>query len=204
MKLGIIGGTFNPIHIGHLIIAEEVYNVHSLSKVIFIPVSLPPHKDITDLVDTMHRYQMVYEAIRGVDHFEVSDVEIKRNGKSFTIDTIRLVMNAYSNDCEIFLIIGADSLNELNTWKNIKLISEMCNIVAINRPGYNIKTIKNLGKILEKDVVLDIKKRMVHIPPVGISSTEIRNRLKKGYSVRYWTPLSVEEYIRKHKLYIGQ
>lgn len=201
MKLGILGGSFNPIHIGHLLIAEEVYNTHNLSKVIFIPVNLPPHKNVEDLAKPLHRYQMVYEAIKDVDYFEVSDVEIKSNKKSFTIDTVRFILNSYSNDCEIYLIIGADSLNELNTWKNIKLLSEMCKIVAINRPGYDIKAIDNLEKILNKDIVSDIKKHMVHIPPIGISSTEIRARLKRDCSIRYWTPLSVEEYIMKHRLY---
>ncbi|MGR3320091.1 MAG: nicotinate-nucleotide adenylyltransferase [Candidatus Anammoxibacter sp.] len=201
MKLGILGGSFNPIHIGHLLIAEEVYNVHNLSKVIFIPVNLPPHKDVNGLVEPMHRYQMVKEAIKGIGHFEVSDAEIKRTGKSFTIDTIRFILNAYGNDCEIYLIIGADSLNELQTWKNIKMISEMCKIVTINRPGYNIDALDDLENILSKDGVANIKKLMVHIPPVSISSTEIRNKLKNGYSIKDWTSLAVNEYIKKHRLY---
>ena len=202
MKLGILGGTFNPIHIGHLIIAEEVYNAHGLTKVIFIPVNLPPHKNVKNIVEPIHRYQMVQEAIKGVDHFEVSDIEINRNGKSFTIDTVKSILKSYNNNCKIYLIIGADSLNELNTWKGIKLLSEMCKIVAIDRPGYNIEAIDEKKINLNKDVVSDIKKRIVHIPLVGISSTEIRNRIKKGCSIHYWTPLSVEKYIKKHGLYI--
>ncbi|MGR3176874.1 MAG: nicotinate-nucleotide adenylyltransferase [Candidatus Anammoxibacter sp.] len=201
MKLGILGGSFNPIHIGHLLIAEEVYNVHNLSKVIFIPVNLPPHKDVNGLVEPMHRYQMVKEATKGIGHFEVSDAEIKRTGKSFTIDTIQFILNAYGNKCEIYLIIGADSLNELKTWKNIKMISEICKIVTINRPGYNIDALDDLENILSKDGVANIKKLMIHIPPVDISATEIRNNLKNGYSIKDWTPLAVNEYIKKHLLY---
>ena len=201
MKLGILGGSFNPIHIGHLLIAEEVYNVHNLSKVIFIPVNLPPHKDVNGLVEPMHRYQMVKEATKGISHFEVSDAEIRRTGKSFTIDTIQFILNAYGNKCEIYLIIGADSLNELKTWKNIKMISEICRIVTINRPGYNIDALDDLENILSKDGVANIKKLMIHIPPVDISATEIRNNLKNGYSTKDWTPLAVNEYIKKHRLY---
>ncbi|MGR3220741.1 MAG: nicotinate-nucleotide adenylyltransferase [Candidatus Anammoxibacter sp.] len=201
MKLGIIGGSFNPIHIGHLLIAKEVYNVHNLLKIIFIPVNLPPHKDANGLAEPTHRYRMVKEATKEIDHFEVSDVEIKRSGKSFTIDTIRFILNAYGSECEIYLIIGADSLNELKTWKNIKMISEMCKIVVINRPGYNIDTMDDLENILSKDEVANIKKLMVHIPPVDISSTEIRNRLKNGNSITDWTPVAVNEYIKKHRLY---
>ena len=201
MKLGILGGSFNPIHIGHLLIAEEVYNVHNLSKVIFIPVNLPPHKDVNGLVEPMHRYQMVKEATKGISHFEVSDAEIRRTGKSFTIDTIQFILNAYGNKCDIYLIIGADSLNELKTWKNIKMISEICKIVTINRPGYNIDALDDLENILSKDGVANIKKLMIHIPPVDISATEIRNNLKNGYSTKDWPPLAVNEYIKKHRLY---
>lgn len=201
MKLGILGGSFNPIHIGHLIIAEEVYNVHNLSKVIFIPVNLPPHKDANNLAKPIHRYNMVREAIGNLKYLEVSDIEIKRQGKSFTIDTIRLIQKAYGASSEIFLIIGADSVNELDAWKEIKSLSEMCKFIIINRLGYSVQNLENLEKILDKEKVSCIKNNMVYAPPIGISSTEIRKRLKNGQSIKFWTSPAVEDYIKKHKLY---
>ena len=202
MKLGILGGTFNPIHIGHLLIAEEAYKVHELSTVIFISVNTLPHKDVRELASTIDRYQMVKEAIKGVDHFSVSDIEIKRTGKSFTIDTIKSIRHLHNEDCEVYLIIGADSLKEIDTWKDITALVKICKIVTINRPGHKITSFENLEKVLGKNVTSDIDKNMINIPPVGISSTEIRNRVKTGNSIRYWTPYSVEEYIKKHKLYL--
>lgn len=202
MKIGILGGTFNPIHIGHLIIAEEVYNVHNLSKIVFIPVNHPPHKDVNKLVDSSHRYQMVKEAINKFNYFEVSDVEIKRKGKSFTIDTIKILQEQYGPDSDLFLIIGADSLNELNTWKEIKLLTEMCKFVVVNRPEYDITDLQHLENIFDKNTVSGIKNRMVQIPPVGISSSDIRERIKNGNSIQFWTPDPVNNYIKQHKLYL--
>ena len=202
MKLGILGGTFNPIHIGHLLMAEEAYNVHQLSKVIFIPVSTPPHKDVMDLASTIDRYQMVKEAIKDIDYFSVSDIEIKRTGKSFTIDTVKSIIHSHNGDCEVYLIIGADSLKELDAWKDIAVLAKICKIVTINRPEHKITSFKNLKEVLGKKITSDINSNMINIPPIGISSTEIRSRVKTGKSIKYWTPSSVEEYIKKHKLYL--
>ncbi len=203
MKIGILGGTFNPIHIGHLIIAEEVYIARSLSKIIFIPVNKPPHKNANNLVDSTHRYQMISEAIKGVDHFEVSDIEIKREGKSFTIDTIMSLRNQYGPDSELYLIIGGDSLSELNTWKDVKLLSDMCKFIVVNRPEYDTNCAKNLKNVLEPGLLSALVDDMVEIPPIGISSTAIRKRLVNRGSIRFWTPTKVEDYIEKHRLYLS-
>ncbi len=202
MKIGILGGTFNPIHLGHLIIAEEALNFHNLSKVIFMPVNQPPHKNAAGLTKSEHRYNMVKEAIKGLKHFDVSDIEINRKGKSFTIDTVRMVRKQLGGDCEIYLIIGADSVNELNTWKDIELLMEMCKFIVLNRPENGTADTMTFDKIMDKDKAIEMKKLMVGIPPIGISSTEIRKRLKTGGSVRFWTPPGVINYIRKHKLYL--
>ena len=139
-RIGILGGTFNPIHMGHLIMAEEVCKHHHLSKVIFIPTYIPPHKYTDDLTDARHRYQMAKEAINENDKFEVSDLEIKRKGRSYTIDTVREILGHYGEECEVFLIIGADSLNELELWKDIKKLSQLCHFVIVNRPGFSTDT----------------------------------------------------------------
>ncbi len=202
-RIGILGGTFNPIHIGHLIMAEEVCKHHQLSKVLFIPAYIPPHKSALDLADAHHRYQMVKEAIRGNEKFEVSDFEIKREVKSYTIDTVQDLINFYGKDCEVFLIMGSDSLNELELWKDIKKLSQLCHFVIVNRPGYSTEVPIGLIDIIGNDNVLDMEKLKIEIPPVGISSTDIRKRLKEGSGVNGLVPPCVEAYIRKHGLYFS-
>ena len=133
MDIGIFGGSFNPIHIGHLIVAEEVFQLRALSKVIFIPTGLSPHKESRDLIGSFHRFQMVKDAISNNEHFEVSDIEIKRSGKSYTIDTIRSFKEIYGKKHNLYLIMGTDMLNEISTWKDISILSETCHFIVVNR-----------------------------------------------------------------------
>ncbi|MFQ5965746.1 MAG: nicotinate-nucleotide adenylyltransferase [Candidatus Scalinduaceae bacterium] len=200
-RIGILGGTFNPIHVGHLIMAEEVCKHHQLSKVLFVPAYIPPHKSVVDLADAHHRYQMAKEAIRGNEKFEVSDFEIKREVKSYTIDTVQDLLKLYGKDSDVFLIMGADSLNELELWKDIKKLSELCHFVIVNRPGFSTDVSSNLADIIGKDKMSDIERLKVEIKPVGISSTDIRKRLKEGVDISNLVPSCVEAYIREHGLY---
>jgi len=200
-RIGVFGGTFNPIHVGHLVMAEEVYNCHHLSKVLFIPAYIPPHKSVADLADAHHRYQMVREAISRNENFEVSDFEIRREVKSYTIDTVKELLNLYGKDCEVFLILGADSLNELELWRDIKKLSQLCHFVIVNRPGFSTEISNRLTDIIGKDNVLDMERLKVQISPIGISSTDIRKRLREGAGVSGLVPPCVEVYIRKHGLY---
>ncbi len=200
-RIGVFGGTFNPIHAGHLIIAEEVYDYHNLSKVLFIPANIPPHKYAEDLVDARHRYKMVEEAIRGNDKLEVSDFEIKRDGKSYTIDTVQDVLRSYGRDCEIFLIMGADSLSELELWKDVKELSQLCHFVVVNRPECTVDVPNSLAGVVGSDTVSEIERLKVQISPIGISSTDIRKRLREGADVSGLVPSCVEAYIREHGLY---
>ena len=212
MKLGILGGSFNPIHIGHLIIAEEVYQYHHLSKVLFVPLGRPPHKMPSDLADASHRYEMVRQAISGNDHFEISDTEIKRMGKSYTIDTVESIIRLHEGRCELYLIIGDDTLQELPSWKDVKRLSTLCHFVTVNRPtptltlppawGREEREIwAQLEEILGSEKVSEMTQLRVEIPSIGISSTDIRKRLKTGRAIKYLVPSCVEEYIIKHKLY---
>jgi nicotinate-nucleotide adenylyltransferase len=200
-RIGVFGGTFNPIHAGHLVIAEEVYDYHHLSTVLFIPANIPPHKYAEDLVDARHRYKMVEEAIRGNDKLKVSDFEIKREGKSYTIDTVQDVLRSYGRDCEIFLIIGADSLSELELWKEVKELSQLCHFVVVNRPEYSVDVPDSLASVVGNDTVSEIERLKVQISPIGISSTDIRKRLREGADVSGLVPSCVEAYIREHGLY---
>jgi nicotinate-nucleotide adenylyltransferase len=200
-KIGILGGTFNPIHMGHLIMAEEVCKHHHLSKVFFIPAYIPPHKYVNDLADARHRYQMAKEAVNENDKFEISYLEIRREGKSYTIDTVHEILGHYGEECEVFLIIGADSLNELELWKDIKKLSQLCHFVIVNRPGFSTDTSPRLAELIGNDSILDIEKLRIEIEPVGISSTEIRKRLKDRIEIKGLVPECVEAYIREHGLY---
>ena len=200
-KVGILGGTFNPIHMGHLIMAEEVCRHHNLSRVIFIPAYIPPHKYVEDLANANQRYQMVQHAIKEISKFEVSYLEIKREGKSFTIDTVQEILHHYGEDSDIFLIMGADSLNELELWKDIKKISQLCHFVIVNRTGYNTEPSARLVEIIGKDKVSDMERLRLTIEPVGISSTDIRKRINDGVEIKNLVPKCVEVYIKEHGLY---
>ena len=199
-RIGILGGTFNPIHTGHLIMAEEVCKNHHLSKIIFIPTYIPPHKYVNDLVDAHHRYQMIKAVISGISKFEVSDLEIVREGKSYTIDTIQEILSHYGEDSEIYLIMGADSLNELELWKNIKKLAQLCHFVIANRPGFKTEASDRLVEIIGSDNILDIERLKVDISPVDISSTNIRKKANDGVQIKGLVPECVEAYIKEHNL----
>ncbi len=200
-RIGILGGTFNPLHMGHLIMAEEVCKRHHLSKVIFIPAYIPPHKYVDDLTDAGHRYQMTKEAINKNDKLEVSDLEIKRKGRSYTIDTVQEILAHYGEECEVFLIIGADSLNELELWKDIKRLSQLCHFVIVNRPGYSTDASTRLVELIGNNNILDMERLRIEIKPVGISSTDIRKRINDGIEIKGLVPECVEAYIKEHGLY---
>ena len=210
MDIGIFGGSFNPIHIGHLIVAEEVFQLRGLSKVIFMPAGISPHKESSDLTDSFHRYQMVKSAISDNEHFEVSDIEIKRSGKSYTIDTIRILRERYGEEHKLYLIMGTDMINEISTWKDIDTLSMKCRFIMVNRAsiptnGISKSPFPECGirgiKVFSDEKIAEIERLKVTIPPIGISSTEIRDRLRSGRSIRYLVPHCVEDYIKTHNLY---
>ncbi|HHT9124490.1 MAG TPA: nicotinate-nucleotide adenylyltransferase [Candidatus Brocadiia bacterium] len=201
VRLGILGGSFNPIHIGHLIVAEEVYRCHRLSKVLFVPLGYPPHKTPSDLADASHRYEMVKEAINGNPHFEISDIEIKRTGKSYTIDTVESILGLYKGRCELYLIMGDDTLQELPSWKDVKRLLTLCHFVTVNRQESMPDIGTRLAGILGDEKVSEMAQLRVEIPTIGISSTDIRARIKNGQGIKYLVPSCVEAYIMEKKLY---
>ncbi len=200
-KIGIFGGTFNPIHMGHLIMANEVCKHHHLSKIIFMPTYIPPHKYVDDLVAAQYRYEMIKAAISGKSTLKVSGIEIKREGKSYTIDTILEILKRYGEDCEIYLIMGADSLNELELWKEIKKLSQLCHFVIVNRPGFKTEASARLLEIVGSTSLLDLERLRIEINPVDISSTNIRKRVNDGDEIEGLVPKCVEAYIKEHGLY---
>lgn len=190
--LGMLGGTFNPIHYGHLRIAEKVQKVLGLKEIIFVPSARPPHKSESGLPSPKDRYEMVKLAIAKYPFFSISDIELKRRGKSWTIDTVRTFKKFYPK-FKIYFIIGADTLSEIPTWKDYKKLLKICRFVVINRPGYSIKVSKMLN------IIGNFIK--VKIPGINISSTEIRKRIKDRESIKKLVPEDVEKYIENKRLY---
>ncbi len=187
MKIGILGGTFNPIHIGHLILAEEVREKLELDKIIFVPVYLPPHKMNGDIASAAHRHKMIKLAIKPNKYFSVSDAEIKRNGRSYTIDTLKEFNRAYPKD-ELYFIIGSDLLKYLEEWKDLSEIIKMVKFIVATRPGYPLEKIPSYISTIP-------------IRAVDISGFEIREAIKKDKSFRYLVPDAVSKYILKKRLY---
>lgn len=187
MKIGILGGTFNPIHIGHLILAEEVREKLRLDKIIFVHTNLPPHKDAVNIASSHLRLNMLKLAIKGNKHFLVSDIEIKRPGRSYTIDTIREFKNKYPND-EFYFIIGSDLVKYIEAWKDLSEIIKMVKFIAATRPGYPLE------KIPEYIQKLGIR-------AVDISGFSVRECIKENNSFRYLVPEAVFNFINKRKLY---
>lgn len=196
-RIGIYGGTFNPIHFGHLITAEAVREEFHLHKIIFVPTANPPHKT-SDVLDAHHRYAMTALAILNNPYFIISDVELKREGYSYTIDTIRHFKEEYGEDTNFFFIAGTDTIHELPTWKYIHELLKLCHFVGATRPDGS-ETIDNIidyfGRLgTEKIHRLDT-------PELEISSTDLRARLRSGRSVRYMIPSAVIEYIKDNEIY---
>jgi len=187
MKIGILGGTFNPIHIGHLILAEEAREKLILDKIIFVPTYLPPHKDNSDIAPANDRLAMVKLAISGNRYFSISGLEIKRDGRSYTIDTIKEFKTIYPND-DLYFIIGSDLLKYLDEWKDLVEIIKMVKFIVATRPGYPLEKIPAYIST-------------VAIRAVDISGFEIRRCVKENKSFRYLVPEPVYKYIIKNKLY---
>ena len=201
-KIGIMGGTFNPIHNGHLVTAQEALSQFKLDKVIFIPTGNPPHKIENEVASAEDRYIMTVIATSSNSNFFVSRMEIDRKGKSYTIDTVRQLRKIYGKNLLLYFITGADAILEILTWKNTGEIVSLCKFIAATRPGYNLSRIEDLRKRLSgKARAIDKKIYVMEIPALSISSTDIRNRVRHNRPIDYLLPEGVSNYILKHGLY---
>ncbi|NPV29272.1 MAG: nicotinate-nucleotide adenylyltransferase [Firmicutes bacterium] len=195
-RIGIMGGTFDPIHYGHLVTAEAAREKYGLERVIFVPSGHPPHKDAREVTDFWHRYLMVLLAVVSNPYFEVSRMEYDRGGVTYTIDTVREFRRLYGAGTELFFITGADAILEILTWKQPEELLAMCRFIAATRPGYDLRQLNSLlGEFYQGAV------SVLEIPMLSISSSDLRRRVKTGLSIKYLVPEPVEFYIFQNGLY---
>jgi len=188
MRIGIFGGTFDPVHNGHIYLARKICQKLSLDKLIFIPTYIPPHKKGIKVTQARHRYNMLKLAVSGNKIFKISDIEIKRKGRSYSVETLRRLRKKYGKKAELFFITGSDSLKELDKWKNLPEILRLCRFVVVERPGFKIKD-------PPKDFII------LKINAKNISSTDIRNRIKANKPLGQLIPGLVEAYIYSRDVY---
>ncbi len=197
-NIGILGGTFNPIHIGHLIIAQDAQEQLCLDCVRFVPCADPPHKDVNPVALAEHRLQMVQLAINDNPLFEVDDIEVRRGGKSFTVDTIT-AYNESEPEANFFFIIGSDSLLDLHLWKKIDQLTSMCTIVTVTRPGFEPELPRS--EKISQATAQTLRSHILVGHTCEIASSEIRFRVAHNKSIRYLVPNAVVNYMKVHNLY---
>jgi nicotinate-nucleotide adenylyltransferase len=195
MRLGLFGGTFDPIHLGHLILAEQCRESCALDRVWFVVAGAPPHKR-GGRTPVAHRLEMVRIAIAGHPNFAVSEIEASRPGPHYSVETLESIRREQPND-ELFFLIGADSLADLPTWRDPIRIAQLATVVVVNRPGIEEVDPASLPGFGPGSHPLV----SVTVPPIGIASTDLRRRLAEGRSIRYQVPRGVEAYIEAQKLY---
>ena len=198
MDIGVLGGTFDPVHLGHLIIAEEVREQLKLDKVLFVPSAHPWLKEKRIITPAEHRVSMLRLALSSNPHFQISMVDVEREGPSYTVDTLSDLKRQFGDSVSFFFIMGWDSLRDLHLWKDPARIIQQCRLVAVGRPGSAKPRLSALEAVLP-----GISKRLLLLqkPLIGISSSEVRQRVARGLSIKYLVPEVVEGYIREKGLY---
>jgi nicotinate-nucleotide adenylyltransferase len=200
MRLGIFGGSFDPVHYGHLLLAESCREQCGLDAVWFVPAAVPPHKQSRKLSSDADRVEMLRLAIGGHDAFSVSTWEIDRGGVSYTVDTLQKLHDEDPSR-ELFLLMGADSLADLPTWRKPERICSLAIPAVVRRNGSPEPDYAILSKLMSPERSALARQHFVETPLIDLSSTEIRNRVAAGKSIRYRTPRAVEKYIETHGLY---
>ena len=199
-KLGLMGGTFDPIHQGHLVAAEAVRTGFGLDKVIFIPSGQPPHKTEKAITPKETRFLMTELATVTNPYFEVSPLELTRSGFSYSADTVSYMRNQMDEGGELYFITGVDAVMEILTWKKIDVLFAGCTLIAATRPGFRPEVMRErLGKQLKPEYMEKVI--TIEVPAMAISSTDIRDRVAKRRSIKYLVPETVEQYIYKLGLY---
>ncbi len=191
MRLGVFGGTFDPVHVGHLIAAEQAREQLCLDRVLFVTAGQPWLKAHSPVTPARHRARMVELAVRGNPHFEASAMELERDGPTYTVDTLEEV--AAGSDAELYLVVGADAASEIDRWHRPRRVLQLATVAVLTRPGVAggiPASLEGVGRWVS-----------VECPPIGVSATEVRARVGSGRSVRYVVSDAVREYINEHGLY---
>lgn len=199
IRIGIMGGTFDPVHYGHLVTAEGARCQFALDHVLFLPSGKPPHKSLKKVSSPEHRYMMTVLATLTNPHFEVSRIDIDREGMSYTIDTLMIMREQYGPRAELFFITGADAVFEIMNWKDADKLLKISHFIGATRPGFSLEELP-----VETQLWVDKHEDRFHVlkvPAMAISSTNIRERVKNGHSIRYLVPEPVEHYILRNRLY---
>jgi nicotinate-nucleotide adenylyltransferase len=202
-RVGLLGGTFDPIHYGHLVIAEEVRTTLQLSEMVFVPAGKPPHKPGRIVTEAHHRLAMLKLAIASNPYFTISLVDVERQGPSYTVETLRLLHQQWGAQTAIYFVIGGDSLEYLLTWHDpAGILEQLAVLVAVQRPGY--EEASDYRDALEARLP-GIKQRLIIVqaPQLDISASDLRRRVAEGRPIKYQTPEAVEHYIAQHGLYRG-
>lgn len=197
IKVGIMGGTFDPIHYAHLATAEFIRDKYKIDKILFIPSGNPPHKN-KNITNKYDRYNMVLLAISNNNNFIASDIEIKRKERTYTIDTLKELKSKYKN-AKIYFITGADAICDIESWKDVNENFKLATFIAATRPGISVLRAQEKIETLKKKYNANIIS--VYVPSLDISSTYIRDQLKENKSIRYLVPEYVEKYIHYNELY---
>lgn len=219
MRIGLFGGTFNPIHRCHLAIAQQVKDRLSLDRIIFIPTGDPPHKPSGSLAPARHRVEMVQRAIEGMPGLTISEVEIHRPAKSYSIETVRALLKEYGPEAGLFFITGLDAFLEFHTWREAAALLRLCHFVVVPRPPFRFEALSSMPVFppFDPSVLMELDARrqdrldvaipggpgltLLSLPPCEVSASEIRDRLRKGLPLANLLPASVESYIIQHRLY---
>jgi len=213
MKWGLLGGTFDPIHTGHLRCAEEVLEIFDLNRIIFVPASKPPHKIDAAITSFHHREQMIIQAIEGNQVFSFSDVEKRREDTSYSVETVEYILKKYMENLKLYFILGQDAFHAIQTWKDWQRLLLLCNFVVMTRPGYEDRGLEGIlpadfaSRFTYDDTVKGFRGPTGHViffrgvTFLDISSSDIRQRVREGKSIKYLVPETVRHYIVKNSLY---
>lgn len=200
MRLGVFGGSFDPVHLGHLILAEQCREQADLDRVLFVPAARPPHKPDRELAPFHHRAEMLTLAISGHSGFAVDELEKDRPGPSYTVDTLEELKGRHPN-AELHLVIGGDTLNDLHLWREPQRILSLAGLLVVARPDAAAPSAERLRASLAMDPQEPLRLQTIRSPLIAIASSDLRARMAEGRSVRYQTPRAVEAYIADKGLY---
>jgi len=196
-RIGVIGGTFDPIHYGHLAAAEEARVRLNLERVLFVVAGIPPHKLDEEVTPVEHRLAMVSLAIASNPHFVISRVDMDRPGPSYTVDTISILQGQWGQKTEIYFIMGLDSLVELPTWHQPQRLTQLCRLVAVRRPAVEI----DMAQLETSLPGISSRVEIIDMPEMDISASELQQRVREGLPIKYQVPEEVERYINDYELY---